>query len=173
MATALIGLVGGIAGAVIALVGSVIGDRRRARTEAERWRREQLSEAYRGAIKHLLRLASGHPTASRSAPDKFPKEVIPKERFQEWLTDVAEAQFWLHAFAASCSAKRLGDANQAISRFDQGMTKSKGGLISAVFFGPPADIEISWIRGAVDDVIKILTRCARADLAIDDSALPA
>src|SRR5437016_11955408 len=94
---AIVGLVGALAGALMALVGATVTDRRQTRQEAVRWQRDNLTAAYDGALRYLLRTANRRSkfTASGGA-------VLAMEHQREWFDDLVEAQFWVHTLASRC-----------------------------------------------------------------------
>jgi len=58
MTAALSGFAGAVLGALMALVGAMFADRRQAKAETRRWRRDQLEAAYAQTIRYLLRAAN-------------------------------------------------------------------------------------------------------------------
>ncbi len=98
MTGAIIGLVGAVFGAVTALVGSALSDRRHIRQEDMRWRRDQRVASYEGALRHLLRASniSSRVGVIDSRSDVFGATFgsTGVDYENEWFGELAEAQFW-------------------------------------------------------------------------------
>lgn len=154
MTVAIIGLAGAVLGAVTALFGSALSDRRKMRLEDIRWRRDQRVAAYEGALRHLLRAAN---MRSRILADGG--AVISNEDQREWFSDLVEAQFWLHALISRCEpaqSVRLGDSagklDHAISSMNTGRGTAK----------TPGDV----IK-ALDDAITSVSKCAQLYMSVE------
>jgi len=84
MGAALIGLAGALFGAITALVGSSLSDRRQARVERARWQRDQLSSAYEQALRYLLRAANRRSEFEGGRGGA----ILRQEHQREWFDDL-------------------------------------------------------------------------------------
>lgn len=105
MTVAIIGLVGTTLGALTALLGATLTEKRQARREEARWRRDQRTAAFDGALRHLLRAANRRSEFK----DGSGAAILKQEHQREWFDDLVEAQFWLHQGIRYC------DASQALA----------------------------------------------------------
>jgi hypothetical protein len=151
MTAALVGLGGAVFGALAALVGAVLADRRQARAEAGRWRRDQLESAYAQALRYLLRAANRRSEfvgGSGSA-------VLRREHQREWFDDLVEAQVWMRTVTRYCGATQAIDIRQAAEQLDSHVDR----LISGVRY----DAKSFSIWKVLQSCIATVTECARLD----------
>lgn len=151
MTTAIVGLGGGIIGGLMALLGAVLADRRQARTETRRWRRDQLSSAYEQALRYLLRAANRRSefVGGRGSA------VLRREHQREWFDDLVEAQIWLRTVARYCDAAQLDRIRRAADHLDEHVSR----LVSGERF----DEKDFSIHGILHSCIRTVTECARVD----------
>jgi hypothetical protein len=93
MTVAFIGLGGVIFGAITALLGAALADRRSTRNEARRWRRDQLAAAYEQTLRAMLRAANRRSEFE----DGTGGAILLREHQREWFDDLVEAQVGLRA----------------------------------------------------------------------------
>lgn len=158
MGAAVIGLTGALLGVVITLLGGALAERRQARREAERWRRDQRVAAYDGALRHLLRAANmrseflGGDGAA----------VLRPEHQREWFEDLVQAQFWLQVVTRYCGRDQLDEVRRIASRLD--------GAVAALTSGQRYTEKGFSIRDVLTECVRRLSDAARADLG--DGAQP-
>lgn len=148
MTAAIIGLIGAALGALTAVVGSALSERRQARHEAATWRRDQRSAAYDGVFHALTRAASyRHKIPAEGAPD----QAI----LQQWFEDLVEAQYRLRLLTAHCHRPGGGTSLPiAVERMNTALALlTEGDLAKA------AD--------AADETAELIARCARIDMGSD------
>jgi hypothetical protein len=115
MATAFIGLVGALLGAVTALVGAALSDRRQLTNEEMRWRRDQMGAAYETTLRYLLRAAN-----RRSEVDQdLGRGVLNKEHQREWYEDLVEGHSWLLILISRCNAAQTPPLREAFDLLDR------------------------------------------------------
>ncbi|MFA1551142.1 hypothetical protein [Actinomadura chokoriensis] len=151
MGSAVIGLVGALLGGAFTLLGAALSERRQARRDDRKWRREQRMSAYDGALRHLLRAANlrSEFAGGRGAA------VLKQEHQREWFDDLVEAQFWLHAATRHCDAAQLDRLTGAALLLD-----SHVALLNTAERFDGKDFSILQIlRQCIDTV----TDCARLD----------
>lgn len=143
MAPAIFGLVGTLLGAVTALIGSTLTDRRQARREEERWRREQRGIAYAEALRYLLRVnrVYGEQYADWSKIQDQP----------DWVSDLLEAQYWLRMLTMRCKAEQRERLNLLVLRLDEAVNMQSSGFKKGY--------TILIVRACIEGVIE----CAHAD----------
>lgn len=151
MTVAILSLVGTLLGALTALVGTALSDRRKERTAAADWTRGQRSAAYEGALRFLLR-ATNLPYEA-VADDS---EDAALRRYREWFSEIAEAQFWLQTLMARCGADQVSRLAEAAEALDTATAPSPDALVHR---GKPADI----IK-VLKQCITVVTDCARLDM---------
>lgn len=149
MTAAIIGLIGAVVGAVTAVIGSTVSDRRQARREELRWRRDRQGAAYDGALRHLLRAANWRSGLSLrgGAVTAYLKE----ENIADWFDDLVEAQFWLRTLAGRCGPAQVVPITQAADRLDESISSIGSGA------KPPS-------ARVLLDAAKTVTVCARLDM---------
>ena len=107
MTAAIIGLTGAIFGAITALVGSSLSDRRQVRVERVRWRRDQLSSAYEQALRYLLRGANRRSEFEGGRGGA----ILRPEHQREWFDDLVEAQVSLRPYCDIAALPRQEEFN--------------------------------------------------------------
>ena len=117
MAVAVIGLVGVLIGTVLAQLGAVFVDRRQARNESARWRRDQKVAAYDGAIRYLLRFSNRR--SSLAVEGGRISSILSQEHVREMFDDLVEAQFWLHILTSRCGARQAIRVREAAATLDR------------------------------------------------------
>lgn len=166
MTGAIIGLIGAVFGAVAALAGSALSDRRQMRQEDMRWRRDQRGAAYEGALRHLLRASHmrsriGIFDTQVSSVGGFSQFSTSDEHQNEWFSELAEAQFWLHTLVSRCEpaqSVRLGDSARRLDETVSSMTAR-------------TSVEnVNKVREALDDAIQAVSRCAQLYMSIDGAS---
>jgi ferredoxin-NADP reductase len=105
MTAAIIGLAGVGLGAVMALFGSALSDRRHARQEAAQWRRDQRAAAYEQALYYLGRAANRRSRLIFGATGS--RTLMGGEQVADWLSDLAEAQHWLRVLITRCGPAQM------------------------------------------------------------------
>ncbi|MDX6421002.1 MAG: hypothetical protein QOG28_5622 [Trebonia sp.] len=148
MTAAIIGLIGAVFGAVAAMAGSALSDRRQMRQEDIRWRRDQRVAAYEGALRHLLRAAN---MRSRFLADGG--TVITQEDQREWFGDLAEAQFWLHALIGRCESAQSARLEDTAQKLDDAISSMNAGRGLAK---KPGDV----IK-ALDEAVAAVSKCSQ------------
>lgn len=151
MAAAIMGLVGAMLGALTALLGTVLTDRRQTRREEAKWRRDQRSAAYDGALRHLLRAANLRSEFTGGTG----RAVLRQEHQREWFDDLVHAQFWLHQLIRYCDASQLENLQATAERLDSHIAR----LISAQSYGEKGFS----ILNVLQQCIAAVTASARAE----------
>lgn len=148
MASAIIGLIGATLGALMAVVGSALSERRQARHEAAAWRRDQRAAAYDGVFHALTRAASyRHKIPVVGEPDQA--------LLKQWFDDLVEVQYRLRLLTAHCHRPGGGTSLPvAVERMNTALALlTEGDLVKA------AD--------AADEAAELIARCARIDMGND------
>ena len=145
MVTAIIGLVGATLGAVITLVGAALSERRQDRRQERFWLRDRRTEAYDGALRHLLRAANVRSAFSASAGP-----YVAKEHVRELFEDLIQAQFWMHALLRYCGAEQKARLMEAAHSFDALVSRFSSGEAPALGKG-------------LDHYVRVVSECARQD----------
>jgi hypothetical protein len=158
MTAAVVALIGVFLGALMAQAGSVLADRRQARTEAIRWRRDRKAAAYDGALRHLLRAANRRSKLTAEAG-----AVISQEDVGQTFDDIVEAQFWVHALAARCGAAQAGRIMDAGAILDAFVDSLVGGTLPKRVVSTNVWSEKPELRGVLPELITTITECARED----------
>jgi hypothetical protein len=109
MTAALSGFAGAVLGALMALVGAMFADRRQAKAEARRWRRDQLEAAYAQAIRYLLRAANRRSEFVGGSGGA----VLRLEHQREWFGDLVEAQVWMRTVTRYCGSAQTATIQRA------------------------------------------------------------
>lgn len=151
MTTALIGLGGVLLGVVAALLGPVLTDRRHFRSEARRWRRDQLATAYEQALRYLLRAANRRSLFQGGRGGA----VLNQEHQREWFDDLVEAQVWLRTVARYCDANQVDRIRRTAERLDK--------YVSRLVSGERFDRKDFSIWKVLQSCITTVTECARID----------
>jgi hypothetical protein len=151
MGAAIIGLVGAMLGALTALLGATLTDRRQTRREEAKWRRDQRSAAYDGALRHLLRAANIRSEFRGGGG----MAVLRQEHQREWFDDLVHAQFWLHQLIRYCDRSQLDNLQAAAKRLDVHIAR----LISAERYDQKGFSILEILQGCIATV----TASARAD----------
>jgi hypothetical protein len=115
MAAALLGFAGAIFGAVTALLGSAVSDRRQVRNEERRWRRDQLGSAYEQALRYLFRAANRRSELMNGRG----AAVLRQKHQREWFDDLVEAQTWLRTATRYCAPIQLDRLRQVADLLDR------------------------------------------------------
>jgi hypothetical protein len=153
MTAAIIGLIGAVFGAVTALAGSALSDRRQMHNEDVRWRRDQRLAAYEGALRHLLRAAN---MRSKILIERGTiTGVLSQEHQREWFGDLVDAQFWLHTLISRCEpaqSARLADSADKLDHTISSMNTARG---------------TTELIKALDDAIAAVQRCAQLYMSIE------
>lgn len=146
---ALIGLGGALLGAVTALIGAALADRRSVRNEENRWRRDQLAAAYEQTLRHLLRAANlrSEFTGGRGGA------VLRRSHQRDWFNDLVEAQVWLRTVVRYCDSDTAGKLRGAADSLD--------GYVSRLVSGQRFDQKGFSIWSVLNECIKIVTDAAR------------
>jgi hypothetical protein len=157
MMGAVIGLAGAVFGAVTALVGSALSDRRRMRQEDIQWRRDQRVAAYEGALRHLLRAANMRSGLHLQGGNLT--TVLSQEHMRDWFGDLVEAQFWMHTLISRCESAqsaRMGDSTEKLDDAIRSLNAGRNsGKKSTDTFNPGG------IFGALDEAIITVSKCAQ------------
>ncbi|MFD0773914.1 hypothetical protein ACFQZ2_08250 [Streptomonospora algeriensis] len=153
MVAAIIGLVGATLGAVITLVGSALSERRQDRRQERIWLRDRRTEAYDGALRHLLRAANIRSTFSASGPS-----YVAKEHAREHFEDLVQAQFWMHALLRYCGSEQEDRLAEAARELDTQIVHLNSG-------------ESSFRGREVGHYVEVVSECARQDQRMPN-ALP-
>lgn len=145
MTSAIIGLIGAALGALSAVVGSALSERRQARHEAATWRRDQRAAAYDGVFHALTRAASYR--------HKIPAEGVPDQALlQQWFDDLVEAQYRLRLLTAHCHRPGGGTSLPvAVERMNTALA-----LLGESDLAKAAD--------AADETAELIAKCARIDM---------
>lgn len=150
MTATVIGLVGAVFGALTALIGSALSERRQARHEIRRWRRDQRAAAYDAAFRSLTQAASHrHKVRAEGA-------MLNEAELQEWFNDVVEAQYRLRVLTSHCHRANGGTS------FRQAHEQLKATLALLTSGDIAASAE------ATDTAAELIARCARRDLGSDE-----
>jgi hypothetical protein len=153
VATALIGLAGALFGAVTALVGTALSDRRQVRNEEMRWRRDQMGAAYETTLRYLLRAAN-----RRSQVDpQLGRGVLNKEDQREWFDDLVEGQCWLLILISRCGTAQVERIRKAFNLLDD--------KVKALGEGAPESVTPLAIWDALRATAQVVSDCARLDMA--------
>jgi hypothetical protein len=146
---ALIGLGGALLGAVTALIGAALADRRSVRNEESRWRRDQLAAAYEQTLRHLLRAANlrSEFTGGRGGA------VLRRSHQRDWFNDLVEAQVWIRTAVRYCD----GDTARKL----RGAADSLDGYVSRLVSGQRYDQKGFSIWSVLNECIKVVTDAAR------------
>lgn len=153
MTTALIGLAGALLGAVTALVGAALSDRRQLTNEEMRWRRDQMSTAYETTLRYLLRAAN-----RRSEVDpELGRGVLNKEHQREWYDDVVEGHCWLLILISRCGAAQTPPLRKAFDLLDR--------QIQALGEGGSESVTPLAIWNSLRTSAQVVADCARLDMA--------
>lgn len=151
MAAAIIGLVGALLGALTTMLGAALSERRQARREDGKWRRDQRTAAYDGALRHLLRAAN---LRSEFAGGNG-AAVLRQEHQREWFDDLVQAQFSLHAATRHCEPAQLGRLTEAAALLDS--------YVARLNSGERFDGKGFSILQVLQTCIATVTDCARRD----------
>jgi hypothetical protein len=153
MTAAVIGFIGAVLGATTALVSAYFSDRRQARHEQDRWRRDQRGVAYEQALRHLLRAANWRSALSYSAGNgmTFHVEQAQVGDLRAWFDSLLEAQFWLRTLATRCGAAQMDQIRSAALKIDQAIS-------TADSRGPENVNQLLW------DATEIVEECSRMDM---------
>lgn len=138
MTEAFIGLIGAAFGACTALVGSFLSDRRQARQEEVRWRRDRMGAAYEAAMRHLLRALNRRAVVSGDDP-------------RVWFDDLVEAQVWLRTLSSHCGRSQRSRVLAAAGQLDSAVRSARAG-------------EDERIMAVLDEAVRTVADCARVDL---------
>lgn len=164
MGSAIIGLVGGLLGAAIALFGSVLTARLQARQEARRWERDRRQAAYDGALRYLLRAANRRSEVAVASGGRV-VAVMSEEHFREWFDDLVEAQFWLHSLTGCCGSAQLNRLqavaeflDESVASFMNGTRRSSEDDVQTILRS-----ETPTVVAALNRAIQTVTDCARHD----------
>jgi hypothetical protein len=143
MAAAIFGLVGALLGAVTTLIGSALADRRQARREEGRWRREQRGAAYAETLRYLLRVNRVY--------GEYPSEWSKIMDQSDWVNDLLDAQYWLRILTMRCRPAQREELSLLALRLDEAID-----TLSSDF---KMGLTIVIVRACLEGVIK----CAHAD----------
>jgi hypothetical protein len=159
MAAAIVGLIGALLGAMTALIGSALADRRHARQEEARWRRDQRGAAYDGALRYLLRAANRRSGLSRdmSGAGKV-RGILTKEHLWEWFNDLVEAQFWLHTLTSRCGAAQVDRIRQVADEVDGAMQ-----FLTPIEGDEQTVLTDDSIVRSLQNAVRTVAECARLD----------
>jgi hypothetical protein len=159
MAAAIIGLVGAMLGALTTLLGTALSERRQARREDRKWRRDQRTAAYDGALRYLLRAAN----LRSEFVDGSGAAILKQEHQREWFDDLVEGQFWLHAATHHCDTAQLGRLTETAELLDKHIARLNSGARYEEKGFSILDVLLTCIDTVSD--------CARRDGAILQSSL--
>lgn len=148
MESALIGLAGALLGAIAALFGGVLNDRRQARIEAVRWRRDQLANASQQALRYLLRATNRRSKITLKGGTAL--TVLSTEHQRDWFDDLVEAQVWLRTAATFSVPERAAALEAAAVHLDHD--------ISSLVTGGGAGGEVAAVLKSVQHCVHLLTR---------------
>ena len=162
MASAIIGLVGALLGAEVALVGSLVSARIQARQEHVRWQRDRRQAGYDAAVRYILRAANRRSHIAIQGGRVTP--IMSEDFVHEWFDDLVEAQSSLRSLTAICGDGQVATPEQAADRLDEVVTALNSGMKLIDVGGPKAGV-IQKLR----EVVSVVAQCGREDLA----ALPA
>jgi hypothetical protein len=157
MTAAITGLIGAVFGAMAALVGSALSDRRQARQEDIRWRRDQRVAAYEGALRHLLRAANMRSKVH--IQHGAMTGVLSEEHQREWFGDLVDAQFWLHTLISRYEPAQSAHLGDSANELDNAISSMNAGHGSAK---NSADV----IK-TLDDAIAAVSKCAQLYMIIE------
>jgi hypothetical protein len=153
VATAFIGLAGALFGAVTALVGAALSDRRQRRSEEMRWRRDQMGTAYETTLRYLLRAANRRSEVN----PQVGRGVLHREHMREWYDDLVEGHCWLLILISRCGpsqATHLREAFDLLDRQIQGLSE-----------GAAEPVTPSAIWNSLRATAQVVSDCARLDMA--------
>lgn len=159
MTAALSGFAGAVLGALTTLVGAMFADRRQAKAEARRWRRDQLETAYAQTIRYLLRAANRRSEFVGGTGGA----VLRLEHQREWFDDLVEAQVWMRTITRYCGNAQTATIQRAAEQLDSHVDR----LISGVRY----DAKNFSIWKVLQRCIATVAECARLDGSGD--AIPA
>ena len=151
MIVALIGFAGAVFGAFITLVSATLADRRQARAEARRWRRDQLESAYAQTLRYLLRAANRRSEFEGGTGSA----VLLQKDQREWFDDLVEAQVWIRTVVRYCGDAGASRIWQAAEQLDSYVDR----LVSGVRY----DEKDFSIWKVLQDCIATVTEAARVD----------
>lgn len=161
MTVALIALAGTIVGVVATMLGAAVSDRRQARNEERRWRRDQLNNAYEQALRYLLRAAD-----RRSQVDPgLGAGVLNTEHHRDWFDDLAEARTWLMVLVSCCARDQVSVLRAIVSQLDLdvvSMTSGHGSLPGACDKKGCCDMRST--ARTLRDAAEAVAACARTKL---------
>lgn len=166
MFVAFIALAGTLLGSAAAILGAALNERRQARHEQGRWRRDQLGNAYEQALRYLLRAAN-----RRSAVDPaLGAGVLNTEHHRDWFDDLAEAQTWLMVLVSQCGSDQEGELRRISGELDLdlGSTPDHGPLHGAC---DETRCDMRSTARILRDAAAAVAACARADLGPEAAAL--
>ncbi|MEU6590549.1 hypothetical protein ABZ923_15235 [Streptomyces sp. NPDC046881] len=151
MTSAIVGLIGAALGALTALFGSALSERRQARHEAATWRRDQRAAAYDGVFHALTKAASyRHKIPAGGTPD----EAL----LQQWFDDLVEVQYRLRLLTAHCHRPGGGTSLPvAVQQMNTALA-----LLGVGDLTKAAD--------AADETAELIARCARIDMGNEPAA---
>jgi hypothetical protein len=125
MIEAIIGLVGGTLGAIAALLGTSLSDRRQRRLEETRWRRDRKVSAYEGALRHLIRAMNRRSTLIFGRTGS--RALMSAEHVRDWYDDIVEAQYWLQVLNSCCGTDYMDRVRDAADALDEAVRSLDSG----------------------------------------------
>jgi hypothetical protein len=149
MTAAIFGLVGATIGAVTALIGSALTERRQVRIESARFHRDQRSTAYDSLFRSATRAASYRY--------KIPAAGNPDQSIlQQWFDDLVEVQYRLRVLISHCHKPGGGTILPvAVERLNSAL-----GLLSEGQLAKSADL--------TDEVVDLVNTSARIAMGNED-----
>jgi hypothetical protein len=151
MSAAVIGLIGATVGALATLLGGMLTQRLQDRRDDAKWRRDKRTEAYDGALRHLLRAANLRSEFAGGAGEA----VLRQEHQREWFDDLVQAQFWMHTVSQYCEPEQLPNVLETTRQLDSHIHR----LLSSQSF----DQKGFSIWATLQRCITAVTASARAD----------
>jgi hypothetical protein len=184
MAVAIVGLIGVVFGAVVALFGAAWSDRRQARIQEIRYNREQRTAAYEGAIRYLNRAANRRSELLFGATGS--RAFLKGDQVSDWFDDLVEAQCWLRLLATRCGRSQMPRIREAVdlleaagSNLDRGTSRDLhwpdgraeemmrsghlGGIMHCSVIEATNPAGIQPIMQVIDRALELVTSCARMD----------
>lgn len=143
MTATIVGLIGAVLGATAALFGAAWSDRRQARIEEARYRREQRAAAYEGALRYLNRAANRRSelifgiTGSRA--------YLGGDHVRDWFDDLVEAMHWLRVLESRCGDVQTPLIHQVVKALEEAAKDLDQGTSR----------EVQWPAGRSDTIVRL------------------
>lgn len=142
MTAAIIGLIGAVFGATVALFGAALSDRRQARIQDARSKRDQRAAAYESAIRCLN--GAAHRRSELLFGATGARALLGGDQAADWLHDLSEALCSLRLLMTCCRSSQLPRIREVVEVLEGASRDLSRGTSR----------EVRWPAGRADEVMR-------------------